>query len=144
MRPIKQCLNKQLANICQQSIELEELTQKLSALLPENLVACCHVARFNKGRLILTTPNAAWASQLRYAIPELRDRLRKEAGMYQLMSIEIIINHSSGHTEQKTKAQKAKPPKLSEEAKATIISESQFCTYEPLQQALFHLAKGDE
>lgn len=140
MRPIKQCLNKQLASICQQSIELEELTQKISALLPENLVVWCKVGSFNKGRLILTTPNAAWASQLRYALPELRDRLRKEAGMYKLMSIEIIINDAKTVIQQKPQA---KPAQLSQEAKATIISESQHCTYLPLQQALIHLAQGE-
>ncbi|MGL5741306.1 MAG: DciA family protein [Legionella sp.] len=140
MRSISHCLNKQLADICQRSVQLEELANKVKLLLPDNLGKECHVGSFNKGCLILTTTNAAWASQLRYALPELRDRLRKEAGMYQLTSIKVAVVEPTIHYEKSTPLQKHV---LSEKAKATIISESQQCTYEPLQKALLHLADGN-
>lgn len=91
MRSISQCLNKQLADICQRSVQLEELSNKVRRMLPETLANTCHVGSFNKGCLLLTTTDAAWASQLRYMIPELRDKLRKEGGMYQLTSIKIVV-----------------------------------------------------
>lgn len=141
MRSISRCLNKQLADLCQRSVQLEELSDKVTQLLPSELASQCHVGSFNKGCLVLTTASAAWASQLRYAIPELRDRLRKEAGMYQLSSIKVSVAES---THDYRKPVQPKPHELSEKAKATIISESQNCTYQPLQRALIHLANGEE
>lgn len=141
MRVIRKCLNKQLADICQRSVQLEELANKIKHLLPEILAKECHVGSFSKGCLVLTTNNAAWASQLRYAVPELRDQLRKEAGMYQLSSIKVTVIEPVIHHE---KATQAKKHILSEKAKATIISESQHCSYEPLQKALLHLADNDK
>lgn len=141
MRPIKKCLNKQLTELCQRSVQLEELSDKVTQLLPPILANACQVGSFNKGCLILSTTNAAWASQLRYAIPELRDKLRKEAGMYQLSSIKVIVIEPILNYE---KPIQTSSHSLSEKAKATIISESQQCTYQPLKKALIHLADGDK
>ncbi|AWN75348.1 DUF721 domain-containing protein [Legionella anisa] len=141
MRSISRCLNKQLADLCQRSVQLEELTNKIKLILPEVLANECQVGSFNKGCLLLTTTDAAWASQLRYAIPELRDKLRKEAGMYQLSSIKVTVVEAKIHNEKSRQPQKHG---LSEKAKAIIVSESQSCTYEPLQKALLHLADGDD
>lgn len=91
MRSISHCLNQQLVDICQRSVQLEELSNKLSQWLPTELVGECQVGSFNKGCLILITSNAAWASQIRYLIPELRDKLRTEAGLYQLSSIKVSV-----------------------------------------------------
>lgn len=137
MRSISRCLNKQLTDICQRSVQLEELSDKLIQLLPPELAGECKVGSFNKGCLILVTTNAGWASQLRYAIPELRDKLRKDAGMYQLTSIKIAVAEPVIHYE---KPKQIKKTELSDKARATIISESQHCSYEPLQRALLHLA----
>ncbi|CAM3546431.1 Zn-ribbon-containing, possible RNA-binding protein-like protein [Legionella oakridgensis] len=141
MRSISHCLNKQLAEICQRSFQLEELSRKVKQLLPENLVKECYVGSFNKGCLILTTTNAVWATQLRYILPELRDRLRKEAGLYQLSSIKVTVNTPSFQQEEHIQLHKNA---LSERAKATIVHESQQCTYEPLQKALLRLADHEE
>ncbi|KTD44690.1 DUF721 domain-containing protein [Legionella quateirensis] len=140
MRSISRCLNKQLLDICQRSMQLEELSNKVSKILPENLAAVCHVGSFSKGCLVLTTSNSAWASQLRYAIPELRDKLRKEAGMYQLSSIKIqLVEPDVQYTKQQNSSHE-----LTEKAKASIIRESEQCTYQPLRKALLHLANGEE
>jgi hypothetical protein len=141
MRSINRCLNKQLADICQRSMQLEELSHKIMQFLPAALAAECQVGSFNKGCLVLTTDNPAWATQLRYATPELRDKLRQEGGMYQLTAIKVSVVESKPLDE---------PPKkrhtleLSDKAKATIISESEQCTYQPLQKALLHLAQSEE
>lgn len=139
MRPINRCLNKQLVDLCQRSMQLEELSKKVTQLLPSDLAKHCQVGSFNKGCLVLTTTDSAWASQLRYVMPELRDTLRKEAGMYQLTSIKVMVVESVITYTQPIKETHS----LSEKAKATIISESQNCSYEPLKNALVHLADGD-
>lgn len=140
MRSISRCLNKQLVDLCQRSMQLEELSNKISQYLPENLVKVCQVGSFNKGCLVLTSTDAAWASQIRYAIPELRDKLRKEAGMYQLTSIKVTVAET---IHQYNKPIKDTQHSLSDKAKASIISESQNCTYQPLKNALIHLAEGE-
>lgn len=140
MRSISRCLNKQLLDLCQRSMQLEELSNKVTQLLPDNLATSCKVGSFSKGCLVLTTSNAAWASQLRYAIPDLRDKLRKDAGMYQLSSIKIQIVEPSVDYEKPSPS----PHNLTDKAKATIISESEQCTYQPLRKALLHLANGEK
>lgn len=121
-------------------MQLEELSLKISEFLPSHLTSKCQVGSFNKGSLVLTTTNAAFASEIRYLLPELRDKLRKEAGLYQLSSIKITIIAPSSPMENPTPK---KSLTLSEKAKATIISESQHCTYEPLKKALLHLAQSE-
>ena len=140
MKSIKYCLNKQLAEICQRSVQLEEFTLIINSLLPEELAPYCKVSSFNKGSLILGATDAAWATQIRYAIPELRDTLRK-AGMYQLSSIKVNID--SPTTEYK-KVKKVRTYELTKQAKESIISESQHCSYEPLRIALYNLAEGKD
>lgn len=137
MKSIRYCLNKQLADICQRSVQLEAFTQIINELLPTELAPYCQVSSFNKGCLILAVVDAAWASQLRYALPELRDQLRK-AGMYQLSSIKVNIEPPSDYK----KVVKSKTYELSPQAKESILSESQSCSYEPLRKALIHLAEG--
>ncbi|KTD79192.1 DUF721 domain-containing protein [Legionella waltersii] len=140
MQSINKCLNKQLSDICMKALVLEELSQKIVQFLPEQLSKHCSVGSFNKGCLLLTTNDAAWATQLHYYLPELRDKLRKEAGLYQLASIKIkILETTSGPS---LRRKEKSSPQLSEENKATIIRESQQCTYEPLQRALMHLAQS--
>lgn len=139
MRPIRNCLNRQLSELCQRSMQLEELSLKVAQLLPVELAHTCYVGSFNKGCLVLTASDAAWASQLRYAIPELRDRLRSEAGMYQLLSIKIIIGNP---VKQESKPPLDTKPALSDKAKASIISESEHCLYQPLKKALLNLGSS--
>lgn len=135
MKSIKYCLNKQLAEICQRSVQLEEFTQIISDLLPQELVPYCKVSSFNKGTLTLNTPDAVWATQIRYMLPELRDKLRK-AGIYQLSSIKVNVDTNKEYQ----RITKTKEYELSSEAKKTIIKESQTCSYEPLRKALIRLA----
>lgn len=141
MRKITQCLNKQLLTLCERSVQLEELSNKIMRFLPADLAKECLVGSFSKGCLVLTTTDAAWASQLRYAIPELRDKLRKEAGMYQLSSVTVMVIDSVISYKETRKETKSV---LSDKAKATIIKESARCTYQPLQNALIHLGSVKE
>ena len=136
MRRINRCLNTRLIQICQRTVQLEELTSKLNNYLPASLREHCHVGSFNKGCLIIVASNPAWASQLRYSLPELRDKLRIEAGVYQLSSIKVTIasveaTHSIKHPN---------APSLSTKARDAITAGGDQCSYLPLKQALHHLA----
>lgn len=91
MRHIASCLNPKLAHLCQQSIKLETFNEIIKRFLPKELQSYCKVGSFNQGRLQLIVADSAWASQLRYMLPELRDKLRREAKIFQLSSIKLTI-----------------------------------------------------
>lgn len=92
MRHITRCTNTKLTEICLQAIKLEEISAITIGYLPESLRAHCKVGSFRNGCLVLTTQDPVWAAQLRYFIPELRDKLRSEAKIYQLGSIKVTID----------------------------------------------------
>ena len=131
MRRINSFLNQKLIDICQQAVQLEDLNSKIKAFLDEDLKDHCSVGSFNNGCLLMVVDNAVWASQLRYVLPELRDKLRKDAGIYQLSSIKISI----GTMEEKRILKPKHIPKLSHKARNTITELSLQCTH-PLIQVL--------
>lgn len=137
IRPINRCLNAQLLDLCQRAIALEELNDKIKANLPSPLKDNCKAAAFNRGTLVISTLNAAWATELRYQLPELRDCLRK-AGLYQLSSIKITLA-DPGHQTILSK-ESAESPLLSENARTCLKTASEHCNYPPLKEALSHLA----
>lgn len=138
MRHVSRCLNTQLIDICERAIKLEELDEKIHNYLPEELREQCHVGSFKNSCLVLVTSNPVWASQLRYALPELRDKLRIEAGIYQLASIKISVVMDNTTPQKKSTA----APILSNSARETILSGSELCEYLPLKQALQRLVNS--
>lgn len=137
MKSIRYCLNKQLADLCKHAVELEELALIVTKLLPANLAPYCKFSSFNKNCLVIIATDASWASQIRYALPELRDKLR-QSGIYQLSSIKVTVDNQK---EEYKKTKKVVHYQLTEETKKSIINESEHCSYEPLQKALLNLAQ---
>lgn len=140
MRRIRQCLNAKLAEIYQKALFIEQLNVTLKPYLPESCRPHVSVGSFTNGNLVLITADPLWASQLRYHLPELRDTLRKDAGIYQLASIKISIALNNENT---TKTKPRFPP-LSTKAREMILSGSEQCDYSPLKSALEHLAKSQK
>lgn len=140
MRRINRCLNTRLIEICKRAIQLDELNEKLQAFLPHELQAHCQVGSFNRGCLIIIVDNATWASQLRYLLPDLRDKMRK-AGIYQLSSIKCVVTTSNLNA---TIPDKHRGHTLSNHARFTILAASEQCSYPPLKNALMHLAGEDD
>lgn len=116
MRPIKNCFNNQIANICTRVFELESLNARIHIFLPEELRNGCQAASFNRGVLVLTTTDSSQATQLRFFKSELRDKLRREAGLYQLTAIDIKIIEKPEFTPKPVKMRRA----LSKTAEQTL------------------------
>ena len=135
MRRINRCLNTRLLDICQRTVQLEGLHATLLQYLPDTLKEHCRVGSFNNGCLVLSIEDAARATELRYHLPELRDKLRQQAGIYQLTSIKIAIITAERETTHLTK--KTKP--LSSAARETITQGGDRCHYLPLKEALHRL-----
>jgi hypothetical protein len=136
MRHITKCLNAKLADLCERNIQIETLNLMLKNYLPQELQANCAVGSFNRGCLVLIIKDPVWATQLRFMLPELRDKLRKDAGLYQLSSINIqaFIEPTIKITK------KIKSRTLSSKARVAINNTALQCSYEPLQKALQKLS----
>ena len=119
MRRISQYLSKPLLEIAEQAVQLKGLNAKLQALLHEPLRDHCQIGSFNKGCLVITTTDAAWATQLRYEIPRLRDELRAKAGLYKLLSIQIKVVDKPVNQVVPTQPKPSRP--LSAAAKAALL-----------------------
>lgn len=137
MQQIGQCFNKQLRTIYQQSTELNALNVLLKTYLKENLRAHCYAGSFNKGRLVIIV-DAIWATELRYELPALRDRLRNDAGLYQLIAVDLKIVAELAAEKRSLKTVRKTPP-LSPKARQAILNIASTCDYEPLQEALRRL-----
>ncbi|MBA2657595.1 MAG: DUF721 domain-containing protein [Tatlockia sp.] len=136
MRSITRCMNAQLIKLCERTIQLDELSFKMKTLLPENLHDNCAVASFNRGCLLIIAKNSAWATELRYRLPELRDKLRQE-GLYQLTSIKISLPNFEEDLIQKKAVIKTA---ISAKARLNIERAAKDCSYQPLRDALYNLA----
>lgn len=144
MRRINRCLNKQLADLYQQAIQLDELNHQLALYLPPTLRTGCSIGSFIKGCLVIVASNAGVATELRYYLPTLRDQLRKEAGLYQLLSIKVqMVTTLSPHITT-TNRKASTSHQLSSLARNAARNASDLCTYPPLKDALLRLANSDK
>ena len=140
MQRISQCLNTKLAEIYKRALAIDHLNETIIQYLPENLRDHFTIGSFSNGNLVLITTNPIWASQLRYHLPDLRDTLRKDAGLYQLASIKINIAADAIFPTIEKSTPRFLP--LSANARETILSSSEQCDYDPLKTALKHLAEN--
>lgn len=143
MRRINRCLNKQLLNLCQHAVQLDDLNLKLNQLLPQTLREHCRVGNFNKGCLLIVISKPALATELRYFIPTLRDTLRTEAGLYQLTSIKIQIIADQYPQNTSGSSSNLPKPELSSSARTAVHNAGELCSYPPLKDVLFRLANNN-
>ncbi|MCA0404144.1 MAG: DUF721 domain-containing protein [Proteobacteria bacterium] len=136
MQQISRCLNQQLISICNKAEVLKELDGHLQSYLPGSLKGHCRVGSFEKGCLIITVTSSSWATELHYFLPELRDKLRKDGGLYQLVSIKLKVVETK--IEPTVKKRKKNLSNAAKEALQQIIEQ---CDYEPLREALSQLAE---
>ena len=140
MKHISRCVNHRLQTICQQAIALKELNRKISDYLPDLLREHFFVGSYVGGCMVLMTDDSVWASQLRYSLPEIRNQLRSEGGIYNLSSIKITVVPESLPKKPRLKTTQC----LSKKARENIMSESEACQYAPLKEALRQLGDGNK
>lgn len=138
MRRITDCFNSSVNMLLKKASELETLNTIVQQYFPEAAHIPCKVGSFNQGCLVLLVSDPGWATQLRFSLPALRDRLRQEAGLHQLSSIKITLQ-MDGIVIDAPKAPQM-VSKLSRRACDHIINGSD-CTYPPLREALERLGR---
>jgi hypothetical protein len=128
----------QLGKLLSQAQDFAALQQKFSSILSSDLIPHCRAGCYEAGILTLFTDSAAWATQLRYAVPELLTKLRALPAWAGLSSIQIKV-HTSW---QQTMVPPPPPPALES---AAPLSEKNAAQLSALAQTLKDVpGKGTE
>lgn len=136
MRPIGECVTDELQAIFAHAKKIISLNEEVKKNLPENLAKNCKVGDFRQGSLVLNTSNAIWATELRFYLPTLRDKLRKSSNFYNLANIKIIVLNDGDAIKVKNKVKRELSPK----ARELLKNAGDECNYPPLKKALYKLA----
>ena len=99
MKKIIHCLNDNLNKIIDSSSQVKQINQLLPLYLPSPINQYCHASLFKSGILYLELGNPSFATEIRYLIPELRNQLRKNHGMFDLISIKASFNPNKTNNE---------------------------------------------
>lgn len=105
LQKIGDWLSLHMPDLVKQSTQVASIQTSLQKLLPEHLQAVCKAAGFQRGILFIGLCNTLYATELRFAIPELISRFRTEGGLPQLVDIQIKTSP------EKTEAPKKPVPK---------------------------------
>jgi hypothetical protein len=91
LKKISDIQSLSLGDIYRKAGQLEVLQRKINYFLPEDLRAHCFIANFERGILVFAVENSAWAMRFRYLALDLLSRLRNEADLPQLSSVECYV-----------------------------------------------------
>ena len=83
--------NSPLLDLYSRTIDIANLQKKLYKHLPVTIRENVTVASYNNLTLNLFTHNAAWATRLRFKIPEIMDIARNECLLHDLQTIRIKV-----------------------------------------------------
>lgn len=136
MKKIIHCLNDKLNNIIDSTEQVKQINRLLTQSLPAPLNQHCRASSFQSGILYLELDNPSLATEIRYLIPELRNHLRSNHRMYDLISIKASFNANKSPTKPKNKI---KPVESGAKA-ANTIRQHLTGLDDPLSHALKQLA----
>jgi hypothetical protein len=94
---IKQILtaNKNITQLIKKSLSLQTLNHLFQELLSSDLSKHCQIAQKTKDSLVIVVDNASWATNLRYAIPDIIKTLRTQPEFKNLQNIQYYISRCS-------------------------------------------------
>ena len=134
-----------LAILITRTKQLKRLTHQLRQSLDPNLAKHCYVAQYTEDKLIVLVDSAAWASKLRFEVPNLTRQLPQSDKVFaQLKNISIkILNQPNEETRSYTTITTTRPSLNEEKAQGTkTLADS--VDDQALQQALTRLASHGE
>lgn len=120
---------------------LSELNQLWPNEVEDSLAQHSRIANWRDQCLVIEVDSSAWATRLRYSIPDLLKKLRHHRALKQLKTIEWYINP----TAQASSSEPTRPPLNISTTAAKLITEiADFTQHERLKQALLKLGKHVE
>jgi len=90
--------NGQLNKLYTHAKNICALNEKLHNHLAPSLSSHYAVANYSAETLIVNADTSAWASKLRYCIPDILDYARHECGLSKLISVRIKVSPSHDNT----------------------------------------------
>ncbi len=91
-RSLKQLLaNGTVTALIEQAHRLQAIDILLPACIPGELVAHVRTANWRNDRLVLQTDSAAWATRLRYLLPQLQRCLQQHPQLAELQQIDLRV-----------------------------------------------------
>lgn len=127
-----------LSAIKTKAAQLSHLNNLLHAQLEASLAQYCRVANFRENILIIEVDGSVWATRLRYIVPELLQKLRREKEFHRLQEIKWYIRP----VENAYKKKSTKSIKMSEENSDLITETAQHIANPHLQSAMKKLANN--
>ena len=118
------------------SHQLDKLQDLIQQLLPEHLRSHVRVGNMKNGQLLLICDDTSWTTELKFLLPELRDRLREEYQLYQLSGLRIKAEMPIVSVKKK----KNPPKKLNATVRNTILNSANLLESGPLRDAMQKLA----
>ncbi len=125
IRQFKELLssNEQLNELYTHAKDIHALNEKLEKYLTPSLGNHCSVASYSEDTLTINAETSAWASKLRYRIPDILSHAKRECRLNKLKSIRIKVY--PGHESTKSRSSlsttsNVKKPFLSKKSAAFI------------------------
>ena len=84
--------NSSLKKLIKKTQSTKNLEAIFHSILDPDFAKNCHFANFKESVLTITVTNAAWATKLRYTIPDIKKNLCTQPEFKKLTSIRYIIN----------------------------------------------------
>lgn len=120
--------------------QLTKLNQIWQAEISSDLAEHTRVANFRDGYLIIECASAAWATRLRYNLPDITQKLLKQPDLRDLTHIEWNIQPQF-HTLNAQLSQL--PPVLSSASAELLKNAADNIQVKPLQEALLRIAQHE-
>jgi hypothetical protein len=129
-------LHNQLSKLVSQSREVSRLNAILQDCLPATLVAHCQVANHQDQKLVLTASSSAYASKLRYLIPEIKQQFKEQLNITAAIHIKVAVMNTTHSSPQPSRRLTMTP-----EAAKVIAETAVDINDTKLQAALLRLAR---
>ncbi len=121
--------------------QLTKLNRIWQAEISGDLAEHTRVANFRDGYLIVECDSAAWATRLRYTLPDITQKLLKHSDLRDLTHIEWNIQPQF-HAPNTQLSQL--PPVLSHASAALLKNAADNIQVKPLQEALLRIAQHEK
>ncbi len=122
---------------------LSDINQALQIALDKTLAKHCRIANFHQGRLVIETDSPAWATKLRFSIPDLREKLRKDPQFANLKHIEYYVNPENT-PKPAAKVKRKNGMKMSPHSASLLHTIAEGISDNKLSKILHKLAKSGE
>lgn len=100
MKTIGEILEKNnsiFTNLIKKTKNTKDLAAVFQGMLDANLTKNCQFAKLEDSVITIAVKNAAWATRIRYAIPDMLKNLRTQPEFKKITSIRYFVVHPTTH-----------------------------------------------